>query len=213
MSRRTGLLVAAACCAFPALSHLAVVTGNARWAALGLVLLAWSALAARVRPALAAPLGLLLCALALALGALAPEAVLIAPPLAIYLALAGMFAVTLRPGLEPMVSRFARMERGGELPPDLARYTRVLTGLWVLFFVAMASVSFVLALARPRELWSLFTNLVSYLLLALFFACEYLYRRIRFRHYRHAGPFEFLRRLPSYSPWARAPRGRLADGP
>jgi uncharacterized membrane protein len=112
-----------------------------------------------------------------------------------------------------MVSRFARIERGGELPPDLARYTRVLTGLWVLFFVVMASVSFALALAGPRELWSVFTNLVSYVLLALLFLCEYLYRRIRFRHHRHAGLVDFLRRLPSYRPWGKPPHGRLADGP
>jgi len=213
MIRRTGLLVAAACCAFPALSHLTVVTGNARWAALGLALLAWSALAARVRPARAVLLGLVLTGLALGLGALAPAAVLFAPPLAIYLALAGTFAATLRPGHEPLVGRFARIERGGELPPDLARYTRVLTGLWVLFFVVMATVSLALALAGPREFWSLFTNFASYLLLALVFLCEYVYRRIRFRHHRHAGLVEFLRRLPSYSPWARPPRGRLADGP
>ncbi len=213
MTRRTGLLVAAACCAFPALSHLAVVSGDARWAALGLALLAWSALAARVRPVLAALLGLLLSGLALALSALWPAAVVFAPPLAVYLALAGAFAATLRSGHEPMVSRFARIERGGELPPDLTRYTRVLTGLWVLFFVAMATVSVALAFTGPRELWSVFTNLVSYALLALFFLVEYLYRRIRFRHHRHAGLVEFLRRLPSYRPWGKPPRGRLADGP
>ena len=34
--RRTGFLVAAACCAFPATSHLAALTGDVRWAAFGL---------------------------------------------------------------------------------------------------------------------------------------------------------------------------------
>lgn len=210
--RRTGFLVAAACCAFPATSHLAALTGDVRWAAFGLALLAWSALAAHRRPAQSALLALLFSGLALALSMLWPAAVLFAPPLAIYLALAATFAATLRPGDEPLVSRFARIERGAELPPELTRYTRALTGLWVLFFVAMASVSFALALAGPRELWSLFTNLLSYVLLALFFVCEYLYRRIRFRHLRHAGLVEFLRRLPSYRPWAKPPPGRLADG-
>jgi uncharacterized membrane protein len=212
VTRRSGFLVAAACCAFPVTSHLAVVTGDARWAALGLSLLAWSALATRMRPAHGALLALLFSGLALTLSSLWPAAVLFAPPLAIYLALAATFAATLRRGDEPLVGRFARIERGAVLPPDLDRYTRVLTWLWVLFFVAMATVSFALALAGPRELWSLFTNLVSYVLLALFFACEYLYRRIRFRHLRHAGLVEFLRRLPSYRPWAKPPPGRLADG-
>ena len=212
MTRRTGFLLAAACCAFPATSHLAVLTGDARWAVLGLALLAWSALAARMRAAHAALLAALFSGVALALSMLWPAAVLFAPPLAVYLALGATFAATLRTGDEPLVSRFARIERGAELPPELVRYTRALTGLWVLFFVAMATISLILALAGPRELWSLFTNVVSYILLALFFGCEYLYRRIRFRHLQHAGLAEFLRRLPSYRWWTKPPRGRLTDG-
>ncbi len=38
--------------------------------------------------------------------------------------------MTLAPGREPRIASFARLERGGELPSDLADYTRRLTWLW-----------------------------------------------------------------------------------
>lgn len=212
MSRRTGFLSVVACCAYPFLSHLGAVTGERQWAAAGLALLAWGVLAARKPPALSALAGGLALALALGLNMVFPAAVLFAPPVAIYLALCAMFASTLRRGDEPLVSRFARLEHGGELPPDLVRYTRALTALWVLFFASMAAISLGLALRGRVETWSLFTNVVSYALLAMFFLCEYMYRRWRFRHYSHAGFVDFLRRLPSYRVWNRSADRRLANG-
>lgn len=146
------------------------------------------------------------------LAAMGLTAVLYAPPVALYALLAGSFALSLRAGHEPLVSRFARLERGGELPADLARYTRVLTVLWIAFFIVMGTVSAALALSGPAERWSLFTNFVSYLLLGAFFLAEYLYRRLRYRHHRHAGLLEFLRRLPGYRLAGRAQREGMADG-
>ena len=213
MSGRTRFLIGAACCAYPAMSHLGVVTGEPRWAAAGLALLAWGLFATRVRGTVAALVGLLTLGLGLGVSALLPTAVLYAPPLALYVVLGALFAVSLRRGDEPMVSRFARIERGGELPADLARYTRILTGLWVLFFAAMAAISGALAVEGPIEAWSLFTNLLAYVLLAVFFLGEYLFRRARFRHHPHASFVEFLSRLPTYRIGARPRRGTLADGP
>ena len=213
MSRRTGFLSVVACCAYPVLSHLGVVTGEGLWAAVGLALLAWGVLAARKPPAFSALVGGLTLALALGLNLVFPAAVLFAPPVAIYLALCAMFASTLRRGDEPLVSRFARLEHGGELPPDLVRYMRTLTALWVLFFAAMAAISLGLALRGRIETWSLFTNFVSYALVAGCFLGEYLYRRWRYRNYPHVGFVDFLRGLASYRVWNRSADGRLADGP
>ena len=211
MSGRARYLTVVACCAYPATSHLGAVTGEPRWAAVGLALLAWGVLWARLRAAAAALVGLLTFALGYAVAMLFPAAVLYAPPLALYLALCALFAATLRRGDEPMISRFARIARDGDLPPDLARYTRTLTGLWSAFFALMAAVSLGLALSGPIEAWSLFTNLVSYVLLALLLLGEYLFRRLRFQHHAHAGFVEFLRRLSTYRVWRQAPSGRLAD--
>jgi len=46
-----------------------------------------------------------------------PAGVLAAPPVVLNVTLCLLFAVTLARGREPMVSRFARLERGSDLPP------------------------------------------------------------------------------------------------
>jgi uncharacterized membrane protein len=124
----------------------------------------------------------------------------IALPLAVNLALCWLFGRTLAAGREPMIARFARLERGAELPADLARYARALTAAWSGFFFAMAAVSLGLALWGSVLAWSLFTNVINYALVALFFVGEYVVRRIRFRHYRHLSPIEVMRRLHTYRP-------------
>jgi len=124
----------------------------------------------------------------------------IALPLAVNLALCWLFGRTLAAGREPMIARFARIERGAELPADLARYARALTAAWTGFFFAMAAVSLGLALWASVAAWSLFTNVINYALVALFFVGEYMVRRIRFRHYRHLSPIEVMRRLHTYRP-------------
>src|SRR4029079_17858467 len=124
-------LAIAVCCAYPLLNHAAAVQGEPRWAVLGLALVAW-ALAAGWTGALAAiVIAVVAFGLALALAARVPELLLYAPPIAVNLALCVFFARTLRRGHEPLVSRFARIGRAGQLAPDLVRYTRNLTRAWV----------------------------------------------------------------------------------
>lgn len=115
-------------------------------------------------------------------------------PVLIDLALFGLFAATLRAGHEPLISRFARRERG-VLTPELVTYTRLLTQIWSVFFLVMAALAASLALWAPFMLWSLFTSAVSYLLIAALFLGEYVYRLQRFPHYRHASPWQLLRNL------------------
>jgi uncharacterized membrane protein len=109
------------------------------------------------------------------------------PPVAINVGLAIVFARTLLPGREPMISRFARFERG-RLEPDLASYARRLTWLWVVFFIVMAIVSGGLAAFAPRAAWVWFTGVGNYLLVAALLVAEYAYRRRRFAKYRHLPP-------------------------
>ena len=111
------------------------------------------------------------------------------PPVAINAGFAILFARTLLPRHEPMVSRFARIERGC-LEPDLVPYTRRLTWVWVVFFVAMALVSGALALFGPRAAWVWFTGVGNYAGVVILFVGEYFYRRHRFAHYRHLSPID-----------------------
>jgi len=142
----------------------------------------------------------LLCHFAVTRGDAPVAALGIALPLGVNLALCWLFGRTLAAGREPMIARFARLERGGDLPGDLARYARTLTLVWTVFFATMAATSLALAAWGPLAAWSLFTNVVNYALVALFFVGEYVVRRIRFRHYRHPTPIEVVRRLHTYRP-------------
>lgn len=198
MSRRTAVLAIAACCSFPLLSHLGAWTQEPLWTVGGIALVVWALLSVRLPGVRAVLAGLLAFGLGSVLSTLSPGFVLYAPPVVLNVALCAAFAGTLRSNREAIVSRFARLEHGNELPPDLMRYTRVLTGLWAAFFAVMATVSLSLALWGSTAAWSLFTNLLNYLLVVVFFSLEYLYRRLRYRHYRHLSPGELVRRLHTY---------------
>ena len=110
-----------------------------------------------------------------------------APPVLLNLGLAFLCWRSLRPGREPLISTFARMERGA-LEPDLVRYTRMLTRVWLGFFVAAAALSAVLAVTAPPAVWGWFVAAGNQLAVVLLFIGEYCFRRARFPHYRHASP-------------------------
>jgi uncharacterized membrane protein len=116
------------------------------------------------------------------------------PPIGINLALGWVFGRTLVRGRVPLVARFATVEQG-ELSTELKTYTRTLTWLWTLLFVAAALLSFALAMSGHRDAWSLFTNFINYLLVGALFLGEFVYRRLRFRNYRHHSPLQLLRNV------------------
>jgi uncharacterized membrane protein len=109
------------------------------------------------------------------------------PPVVLNVALATLFATTLRPGREPLISTFARMERG-TLTLDLAGYTRHLTQVWVAFFIVAALVCALLAFAAPEVVWTWFVTVGNQIAVAILFLGEFWYRRLRFPQYRHASP-------------------------
>lgn len=174
--------------AYPILTHVAVSTGLVY---LGRI--AWLCLAALVF--IAAPAKWRLAGFVLLLVPLAladAETLLKAPPVVINLALAAWFGMSLQAGEEPVIGWFARLERG-ELTPELAGYARRLTAIWTAFFVVMAAIAALLAVFAEAEAWSIFANGVDYVLIGALFVGEYFYRRIRYRHYRHASLAELVR--------------------
>jgi uncharacterized membrane protein len=203
---RANVLALLACCAYPMLAHAAVTLDEPRWAALGLTLLAWVILRGLLSalPALLVTGTIFLLMLGLAIRY--PDWLLGAPPVAINLALCALFGTTLRREREPLVSRFARILRG-TLPPDLVVYTRRLTWGWTVFFAVMALASLAFAMFASKWAWSLFTNLVSYLLVGVFFLGEQAYRRVRYREYPHASPQEVIRRIRASGVFAPRPGG------
>jgi uncharacterized membrane protein len=82
--------------------------------------------------------------------------------------LAVFFGRTLLFGETPLITRFSILLRG-KLEPRVAGYTRRVTQMWTLFFILLTLESVLLSLFAPLEIWSLFTNLLNYLLAGLLF--------------------------------------------
>lgn len=94
---------------------------------------------------------------------------------AMFLALAGWFGASLRPGREALVTRFARLVEG-ELSPAALAYTRGVTLAWAVFSAAVAAASALLYFLAPLELWSVFANLLTLPLVGAMFVAEFLVR-------------------------------------
>jgi len=125
----------------------------------------------------------------------AAQVMLFLPPILINLLLCFLFARTLGVGSTPLISRFARVAHGHELDEVTQRYTRAVTQLWVGVFMLLASLSFLLALFAPLEIWSLFTNAINYMVVLAVFFIEYQVRIRHLSHLEHPGFIGFMRLL------------------
>lgn len=125
-----------------------------------------------------------LCGLMMVLAAVWTNALL---PLKLYPVLVNLafliaFAYSLSTP-QSMVERFARITEP-DLPDVAVRYTRNVTKVWCAFFVFNGSMALITAIWASQEIWTLYTGVVSYLLMGSLFAIEYLYR-IRFKRRHH----------------------------
>lgn len=75
-----------------------------------------------------------------------------------------------------MVERFARLHEP-DLPSAGVRYTRRVTEVWCLFFIANGALALWTALYSTRETWALYNGLIAYVLMGFLFAGEWLVRR------------------------------------
>jgi uncharacterized membrane protein len=95
------------------------------------------------------------------------------------------FARTLAPGREPLCTYFARMVHGS-LGVEIENYTRRLTGIWAVFFAAVAATSSALFFGATLETWSIFANFFTGPLIGLMFVIEYIVRRRLLPQMEHA---------------------------
>lgn len=107
------------------------------------------------------------------------------PYLTVYLVLLWVFGRTLQQGRQPLVTRLATHVHG-ELPAEIARYTRQVTWAWCVFFIAMAVTSAALFLLEPLPVWSVFNNLLNLPLVVAMYLGEYAWRLWRFPNFSHA---------------------------
>jgi len=122
-----------------------------------------------------------------------PLSLLLAPSF-VNAALFTSFGLTLVRG-EPMIERFARAQVVAELSQEEIAHCRRMTWLWCAFFLLNGSVALWLALVGNLEAWTIYTGIVSYILIGGLLAGELLYRTWRFRRYEGAATDAFFRRL------------------
>ena len=99
-------------------------------------------------------------------------------PVVINLVLLAVFAGSLFTSMS-VVERIARSQEP-DLPQAAVQYTRTVTKIWSVFFVLNGSTIYLLWRAGYFHAWSLYTGFISYILMGLLFAGEWLYRR----HYK-----------------------------
>jgi uncharacterized membrane protein len=121
--------------------------------------------------------------LALLWPALPGQALRLLPVLGTVL-LCGHSGATLRPGHEPLISRYTRHDFG-HLPPECDRYTRGLTLLWTVVFALLAGLQALLLATGAPAGPVLFGSAIAMLLL---FLGEHVVRSLRFPQFGIATP-------------------------
>lgn len=102
---------------------------------------------------------------------------LLAYPSLVNLVFLVQFAWSLRG--TPMAERFARLE-ASDLSPAEVRYCRRVTLTWCGFFVLNGGAATALAVLASQTVWAAYTGGISYLLMGLLFAGEYVVRKARY---------------------------------
>jgi uncharacterized membrane protein len=102
-------------------------------------------------------------------------------PVVVNVVMLVLFGASLISGM-PVIERLARITEKN-LPPAGVRYTRRVTQVWCIFFIFNGSVSLLTCLVGNVHWWTLWNAMVSYLLMGLLFACEWLVRQRVKRRY------------------------------
>ena len=139
-------------------------------------------------------------------GGVAPATLYVAQHVVIHAALALVFALTLRPGHEALVTALARRVHT-HFSPAMAAYSRKVTMVWTLYFVVMAALSVALYVFAPFDAWAAFANLGTPVAMVLLFVAEYLLR------YRLHPEFERATLAETMGAYSRRHAAPLDPGP
>jgi uncharacterized membrane protein len=140
----------------------------------GLLLGLWRA-GHRVLAAVLGMVGMALAAVSTQRQGVSPEWLYLAQHAGVHAGLGLWFGSTLRgPGL-PLISQIAKRVHHG-LEPAMAAYTRGVTLVWTLYFLAMTAASLALFAGAPFAAWSLFASVFTPVSAVLLFVGEHLLR-------------------------------------
>jgi len=82
-----------------------------------------------------------------------------------------------------MAAIFAQRATAMTFNAEQLQYCRLVTFIWVVFFVLNGTVAALTACCAALEVWSLYNGLIAYGIMGLLFTTELFYRHWRFRRY------------------------------
>lgn len=179
---------------YPLTTHIATLTGTV-WLQLGALLSVTLGilLPGLMRPSAGSWTLALVIGGSLGVLALTDQLVLLTrlAPVALPLLLLGVFAVTLLPGREPLVTAIGEAARG-PLSVAMRRYTRGVTWLWTLIFALLVATAAILPFTSAPGTWSWVTNVATPLLVTGVFVGEFVWRKVRFPDHDHPSFLDYL---------------------
>jgi len=92
----------------------------------------------------------------------------------------------------PLIEHFARMVKPELTAGELA-HCRSWTRVWGYYLIALAALGLVLALVASLAVWTIYVGVISYVMVGVLFAVEYVVRKLRFRDYGK-NPFDWVLR-------------------
>ena len=78
---------------------------------------------------------------------------------------------------QTIIERLARLQTP-DFPPEAVRYTRTITQIWCVFFVANGTIAALLALSGSHNWWAIYTGVIAYILMGILLGGEWLYRKL-----------------------------------
>ncbi|HEY4182508.1 MAG TPA: hypothetical protein VGM90_37005 [Kofleriaceae bacterium] len=91
----------------------------------------------------------------------------------------------------PLIEHFARM-----MDPDLGvpqqAHCRRWTKYWAYYLFALAALGLVVAATCSLAVWTLYAGVISYGMVGVLFAFEYVVRKLEFRDYNRKNPIDFV---------------------
>jgi len=195
------LLTTLILCSYPVVVHLCVYLGQVVWAAYFIALLfalplpyslVNKRLINRGRLNWFIVLSSLYSILIFWLASRHAETLLFAQPIIINSLIFLIFISTLFGNSVPLISRFAKIIKP-DAADEIMNYCRWVTWAWAIFFLAMAISSWFLSVYASIEMWSWFTNVLTYILVGLMFVAEYIIRKILMKAHIDRSFMQFIR--------------------
>lgn len=114
------------------------------------------------------------------------------PPILLPLFILFVFAQSLLPGREPLVTAIGEASRG-PLTQAMRNYTHKVTLCWTLLLSYFVLSALIFTISAPQWVWSLMVNGFNHLLVGVFFVGEFVYRKHKFPEHNHPGFIEYIK--------------------